>query len=285
MLITIFGESCTGKSTLADALKERTGAQVYSGKDYLRLAKSEGMAKALFQKQLKEAAAGEGDLIYVIAEPELLALVPDGGVRVLVTAELPDIKARFAAQMCIRDSQRAGPVVAAAFFLFLASLGGACLGCGLSFGLLGLGRFLLGLFLAVLSLRLARRTAAPVGGIASLAPTRQGRWFGTDGPPGGQQPCGGVHDHIGVQGVGLVEVCGGHGRVVGHRVLEAALADAPVQGPRPLMDRLRLTRLGRRGGGSAVLCLAGAGLFPAAAPLFGRRQGFLSLLGLSLIHI
>ena len=74
MLITIFGESCTGKSTLADALKERTGAQVYSGKDYLRLAKSEGMAKALFQKQLKEAAAGEGDLIYVIAEPELLAL-------------------------------------------------------------------------------------------------------------------------------------------------------------------------------------------------------------------
>ena len=64
MLITIFGESCTGKSTLADALKERTGAQVYSGKDYLRLAKSEGMAKALFQKQLKEAAAGEGDLIY-----------------------------------------------------------------------------------------------------------------------------------------------------------------------------------------------------------------------------
>lgn len=33
MLITIFGESCTGKSTLADALKERTGAQVYSGKD------------------------------------------------------------------------------------------------------------------------------------------------------------------------------------------------------------------------------------------------------------
>lgn len=99
MFITIFGESCTGKSTLADALKERTGAQVYSGKDYLRLAKSEGVARALFQKQLKGAAAGEGDLIYVIAEPELLALVPDGGVRVLVTAELDQIKARFAARM------------------------------------------------------------------------------------------------------------------------------------------------------------------------------------------
>ena len=84
MLITIFGECCTGKSTLADALKERTGAQVYSGKDYLRLAKSEGMAKALFQKQLKEAAAGEGDLIYVIAEPELLAL---RGARIAYASE------------------------------------------------------------------------------------------------------------------------------------------------------------------------------------------------------
>ena len=99
MFITIFGESCTGKSTLAGALKERTGAQVYTGKDYLRLAKSEGVAKALFQKQLQEAAEGEGDFIYVIAEPELLALAPDGGVRVLVTAELPEIKSRFAARM------------------------------------------------------------------------------------------------------------------------------------------------------------------------------------------
>ena len=99
MFITIFGESCTGKSTLAGALKERTGAQVYSGKDYLRLAKSEGVAKALFQKQLQKAAKGEGDLIYVIAEPELLALAPDGGVRVLVTAELDEIKSRFAARM------------------------------------------------------------------------------------------------------------------------------------------------------------------------------------------
>ena len=99
MLITIFGESCTGKSTLAGALKERTGAQVWSGKDYLRLARSEGVAKALFQKQLQKAAEGEGDLIYVIAEPELLALVPDGGVRVLVTTELPEIKSRFAARM------------------------------------------------------------------------------------------------------------------------------------------------------------------------------------------
>ena len=99
MLVTIFGESCTGKSTLAEALKARTGAEVYSGKDYLRLAKSEGEARALFQKQLKGAAEGTGDLIYVIAEPELLSLVPEGGVRVLVTADLDEIKSRFSARM------------------------------------------------------------------------------------------------------------------------------------------------------------------------------------------
>ena len=96
MLITIFGESCTGKSTLADALKERTGAQVYSGKDYLRLAKSEGMAKALFQKQLKEAAAGEGDLIYVIAEPELLAVMNRVNGSLIYSA--PSISQRAALQ-------------------------------------------------------------------------------------------------------------------------------------------------------------------------------------------
>ena len=36
MVIAIFGESCTGKSTLARALKERLGGEVYTGKDYLR---------------------------------------------------------------------------------------------------------------------------------------------------------------------------------------------------------------------------------------------------------
>ena len=34
MVIAIFGESCTGKSTLADALREKLNAQVFTGKDY-----------------------------------------------------------------------------------------------------------------------------------------------------------------------------------------------------------------------------------------------------------
>ena len=98
MLIAIFGESCTGKSTLAGMLKERLGGEIWTGKDYLRLAKDEAGAKKLFTEKLREAVTG-GPLIYVIAEKEHLSLLPEGAVRVLVTAELKTIKERFAARM------------------------------------------------------------------------------------------------------------------------------------------------------------------------------------------
>lgn len=98
MLIVIFGESCTGKSTLAEKVKERLGGEVCTGKDYLRLAKSEAEAKALFREKMTRAIEGES-LIWVIAEKEHLALVPEGAVRVLVTAELETIQERFAKRM------------------------------------------------------------------------------------------------------------------------------------------------------------------------------------------
>lgn len=98
MLIAIFGESCTGKSTLAGMLAERLGGEVWTGKDYLRLAKDEAGAKKQFAEKLRAAVTG-GPLIYVIAEKEHLAFLPEGTVRVLVTAELETIKERFAARM------------------------------------------------------------------------------------------------------------------------------------------------------------------------------------------
>ncbi len=98
MLVAIFGESCTGKSTLARMLKERLGGEIWTGKDYLRLAKDEAGAKKLFTEKLREAVTG-GPLIYVIAEKEHLSLLPEGAVRVLATAELKTIKERFAARM------------------------------------------------------------------------------------------------------------------------------------------------------------------------------------------
>ena len=41
MVIGIIGESCTGKSTLAKKLQSILGADIYTGKDYLRLAKND----------------------------------------------------------------------------------------------------------------------------------------------------------------------------------------------------------------------------------------------------
>ena len=98
MLIALIGENCSGKSTLAEAINLKLGGEIFSGKDYLRLAKSESIAQALFKKKLKEAVTGD-DLIYVITEKEHLALLPEGAVRVLVTAPLDTIKERFTARM------------------------------------------------------------------------------------------------------------------------------------------------------------------------------------------
>jgi len=98
MVIGIFGESCTGKSTLAQLLKTRLDARVYTGKDYLRFSKNESMAKKLFQKELEAAVSG-GHIVYVISEPEHLPLLPEGAMRVLVTADLEQIKSRFSRRM------------------------------------------------------------------------------------------------------------------------------------------------------------------------------------------
>ena len=98
MVIGIFGESCTGKSTLAEKLKEKIGAEVYTGKDYIRLAKNEQIAKKLFSQKLEDSVNGE-NIIYVISEKEHLTLLPEGAFRVLVTADIETIKERFKSRM------------------------------------------------------------------------------------------------------------------------------------------------------------------------------------------
>ena len=98
MVIGIFGESCTGKSTLAQKIAARIPSEVFTDKDWLRLAKNEGIAKAMFQKKLAAAVNGE-HMLYVIAEKEHLPLLPEGAVRILVTADLETIKNRFAQRM------------------------------------------------------------------------------------------------------------------------------------------------------------------------------------------
>ena len=98
MVIAIFGESCVGKSTLANILRDKLSATVYSGKDYLRLAKNEAEAQKRFIEMLQQAVDGE-HVIYLTAEPAQLCFIPEGALRVLVTAELSVIKERFAQRM------------------------------------------------------------------------------------------------------------------------------------------------------------------------------------------
>lgn len=107
MVIAIFGESCTGKSTLAEKISTHVPCEIFTGKDYLRLAKNEGIAKALFQKKLQAAVTGE-HVLYVITEREHLPLLPEGALRILVTADLEVIKERFAQRM---RGQLPAPVV------------------------------------------------------------------------------------------------------------------------------------------------------------------------------
>lgn len=98
MVIGIFGENCSGKSTLAEAIREAVGGTVISGKDYLRMAKSADEAEKRFRAMLTEAVHGES-IIYVTSEAQQLALLPEGAVRILVQADLDAIKARFRARM------------------------------------------------------------------------------------------------------------------------------------------------------------------------------------------
>lgn len=99
MVFALIGESCTGKSSIADSLSASITARVYSGKDYLKLAKSEPEARKAFMETLRLHESAQEHIIYVITEREHLAMLPEKAVRVLVTAELETIKERFAKRM------------------------------------------------------------------------------------------------------------------------------------------------------------------------------------------
>ena len=98
MVIGMIGENCSGKSTLAASIRDALGAEIISGRDYLRMARSEAEAKRMFREKLAGAVSGR-NIIYVISEPDQTELLPEGAVRILVSADLDTIKARFRARM------------------------------------------------------------------------------------------------------------------------------------------------------------------------------------------
>ena len=101
MLYILMGQSCTGKSTVASQLKDRLSAAIYTGKDYLKLAKNEPQAWAAFAELLEQADRNESNLIYVLTDTELLSRLPalPNAVRVKFTADIETIQTRFAARM------------------------------------------------------------------------------------------------------------------------------------------------------------------------------------------
>lgn len=98
MVIGIIGENCSGKSTLARRIRSEVGGEILSGKDYLRMARTEGEALKRFQEKLRDAVEGD-TVIYVISEPEQAGLLPDRAVRILVSADLDTIRERFRMRM------------------------------------------------------------------------------------------------------------------------------------------------------------------------------------------
>lgn len=92
MNILLFGESCTGKSSIASRLESQLHMKTYSGKDYLRLAKNPNDAVAIFKDMLNKS---DEFILFVVAEEELIHLVPKTVTRILLTADLNTIKKRF----------------------------------------------------------------------------------------------------------------------------------------------------------------------------------------------
>lgn len=98
MLIGLIGENCSGKSTLANNIKKHFDAEVITGKDYLRMAKTEQEAVRLFKERLGNAVKGES-IIYIATEKEQVELLPEETIKILVKADLETIKERFRERM------------------------------------------------------------------------------------------------------------------------------------------------------------------------------------------
>ncbi|MBN2876145.1 MAG: hypothetical protein JXL85_00655 [Bacilli bacterium] len=94
MLIAIIGENCVGKSTLANMINDHIECEVFSGKDYLRMDKNPINAENIFRRLLKDSVNGN-NIIYVIAEKELIGLLPEGAFRIVLKCEINIIKERF----------------------------------------------------------------------------------------------------------------------------------------------------------------------------------------------
>jgi len=102
MVIILMGPSSSGKSTLAKELNRHLAGKIYSGKDYLRLAKNRDNAWKAFVDQLSAVEQDrENHIIYVCTELDEIKKLRALSVAkfIKVTADLQDMEARFATRM------------------------------------------------------------------------------------------------------------------------------------------------------------------------------------------
>ncbi|MFA7560958.1 MAG: hypothetical protein WCY80_02500 [Candidatus Izemoplasmatales bacterium] len=99
MVIGLIGEGCTGKTTLANALKEVFDFKLYSGKEYLAFAKNAVNAKQMFKEYLKGKTKTDELVVYVITELPDFNLLPEEGIKILKKSDIKIIKERFKDRM------------------------------------------------------------------------------------------------------------------------------------------------------------------------------------------
>jgi len=99
MVIAIIGESCTGKSSTAEEISKRTGGKVFTGKDYMKMAKNEPEARKQFIDLLNQNEESDDYFIFVVTETDHLSFLPPKAIRILMTADLDVIKERFTNRM------------------------------------------------------------------------------------------------------------------------------------------------------------------------------------------
>lgn len=99
MIIALIGESCTGKTTITKELEKKLSFEKFSGKDYLRMAKSPSEAENLFKRYLEEKSVQKEVVLYIISEIEELRFLPEKSLKVRCQAPLETIKERFSVRM------------------------------------------------------------------------------------------------------------------------------------------------------------------------------------------
>lgn len=105
MLYIFMGPSCSGKSSVAEELKKLIDIQIYTGKDYLRMARNEHEAWTIFNEEVKKASNNKDlnsqSIVYIVSEKNDVSKIEslDNAVTIKFTASLEIIKSRFAQRM------------------------------------------------------------------------------------------------------------------------------------------------------------------------------------------